>query len=204
MTKLPIFLLAVASASIEAFSPSTHTRSHVREVTELFMNKKKSKKKPAKKKSGGQGFGGAMAPRSSFPYAGTIRPGIITEQRIVADEKIITPDYALDGIPKKKGSQFLPWIIEVKTADEIEKMRAAGKLAREVLDLAGGAVAPGVTTDEIDTIVHEATIKVCLHVRRIAHKIDTLLTYERLFVGWCLPVSIELPRLSKIMLHKCQ
>jgi len=129
----------------------------MREGTELFMNKKKSK--PAKKKSTGQGFGGAMAPRSSFPYAGGIRPGVISEQRIVADEKILTPDYALDGIPKKTGSTFLPWIIEVKTADEIKKMRAAGKLARKVLDLAGRAVAPGVTTDEIDTIVHEATIK---------------------------------------------
>eukprot|EP00957_Ditylum_brightwellii_P056460 4279403-Ditylum_brightwellii.AAC.1 len=38
-------------------------------------------------------------------------------------------------------------------------MRASGRLAREVLDLAGRAVRPGVTTDEIDNIVHGATIK---------------------------------------------
>ena len=101
-----------------------------------------------------------MAPKSSFPYTGNILPGIISEQRIVADKKIVSPSYALDGIPKEKSSALLPWIIEVKTADEIEKMRAAGKLAREVLDLAGRAVAPGVTTDGIDTIVHEAVVKV--------------------------------------------
>jgi methionyl aminopeptidase len=38
-------------------------------------------------------------------------------------------------------------------------MRLAGKLAREVLDAAAAAVAVGVTTDEIDRIVHEACIE---------------------------------------------
>jgi methionyl aminopeptidase len=56
----------------------------------------------------------------------------------------------------------LPWIIEVKTPEEIEKMRAAGRVAREVLDCAGRAVRPGITTDEIDNIVHAETIKVMI------------------------------------------
>jgi methionyl aminopeptidase len=55
---------------------------------------------------------------------------------------------------------LLPWMIEVKTPEEIDKMRAAGKVAREILDLAGRAVAPGVTTDDIDALVHEETLKV--------------------------------------------
>eukprot|EP00536_Pseudo-nitzschia_multiseries_P015756 jgi/Psemu1/299092/fgenesh1_pm.946_\ len=37
-------------------------------------------------------------------------------------------------------------------------MRASGKLAREILDLAGRHVAPGITTDAIDAIVHEAVL----------------------------------------------
>ena len=49
--------------------------------------------------------------------------------------------------PKKKGSQD----IEVKSEEAIAKMRAAGKAAREVLDIAGRLVKEGVTTDEIDT-----------------------------------------------------
>ena len=57
----------------------------------------------------------------------------------------MVPDYALDGIPKAKGAMF-PWIIEVKKEEEIEKMRVAGRVAREVLDLAGKAVKAGVTT----------------------------------------------------------
>lgn len=55
---------------------------------------------------------------------------------------------------------MLPWIIEVKTAEEIVKMRAAGKVARQVLDIAGQAVRAGISTDEIDALVHEETIKV--------------------------------------------
>ena len=54
---------------------------------------------------------------------------------------------------------MLPWVIEVKTAEEIEKMRAAGRVAREVLDTAGREVRPGMTTDEIDNIVHAATLE---------------------------------------------
>jgi len=53
-------------------------------------------------------------------------------------------------------------MIEVKSPKEIEWMRAAGRCAREVLDIAGRAVQPGVTTDEIDALVHEETLKVSL------------------------------------------
>lgn len=56
----------------------------------------------------------------------------------------------------------MPWIIEVKTETEIEKMRAAGRVAREVLDIGGQAIQAGVSTDEIDNIVHTETLKVCL------------------------------------------
>lgn len=56
----------------------------------------------------------------------------------------------------------MPWVIEVKTPEEIEKMKIAGRVAREVLDIAGRAVRVGITTDEIDEIVHQETIKVSL------------------------------------------
>lgn len=41
---------------------------------------------------------------------------------------------------------------------ELEGIRRACRVGREVLDLAHAAIAPGVTTDEIDALVHEATI----------------------------------------------
>ena len=46
----------------------------------------------------------------------------------------------------------------VRSGKQLEGIRAACRAGREVLDLAAAAVRPGVTTDELDRIVHEATI----------------------------------------------
>ena len=43
----------------------------------------------------------------------------------------------------------------IKTPDEIEKMRMAGRLAAEVLEMIGEFVKPGVSTDELDRICHD-------------------------------------------------
>lgn len=42
----------------------------------------------------------------------------------------------------------------IKTADEQDKMRVAGRLAADVLDMIGDYVKPGVTTGELDDICH--------------------------------------------------
>jgi methionyl aminopeptidase len=98
--------------------------------------------------------------KSTFPYTGTVRPGKQSPQRVVLDESIVKPDYAQTGTPKAKSKAAAwPWMIEVKTPAEIEKMKAAGALARQVLDLAGRAVYPGVTTDEIDRLVHQTIVE---------------------------------------------
>jgi methionine aminopeptidase type I len=44
--------------------------------------------------------------------------------------------------------------VTIKSADEQDKMRVAGRLAADVLDMIGDYVKPGVTTDELDTICH--------------------------------------------------
>jgi methionyl aminopeptidase len=44
---------------------------------------------------------------------------------------------------------------EVKDAETIERIRAACRLAAQARELVGAAVAPGVTTDELDRIGHE-------------------------------------------------
>ncbi len=45
--------------------------------------------------------------------------------------------------------------VTIKTAEEIEKMRVAGKLAARVLDMIGPEVKAGVTTDQLNTLCHE-------------------------------------------------
>lgn len=45
--------------------------------------------------------------------------------------------------------------ISIKTANDIEKMRIAGSLAAEVLEMIGAYIKEGVTTDELDRICHD-------------------------------------------------
>lgn len=45
--------------------------------------------------------------------------------------------------------------IHIKSAEEIEKMRTAGKLAAEVLEMIGPHVQPGISTQEINDICHD-------------------------------------------------
>ena len=50
--------------------------------------------------------------------------------------------------------------VTIKSPEEIEKMRVAGRLAGEVLEMIGEHVRPGVTTDELDRICHDYIVKV--------------------------------------------
>src|SRR3546814_7630139 len=50
--------------------------------------------------------------------------------------------------------------IHLKTPEEIEKMREAGRLAAEVLQVVAPHVKPGVTTEELDRICHEHIVNV--------------------------------------------
>lgn len=45
--------------------------------------------------------------------------------------------------------------VTIKTEDEQDKMRVAGRLAADVLDMIGAHIVPGITTDELDRICHE-------------------------------------------------
>ncbi|MCW8331332.1 type I methionyl aminopeptidase [Photobacterium sp. SDRW27] len=49
--------------------------------------------------------------------------------------------------------------IKIKTADEIEKMRVAGRLAADVLEMIEPHVKAGVTTEELDRLCHEYITK---------------------------------------------
>jgi methionyl aminopeptidase len=50
--------------------------------------------------------------------------------------------------------------ISIKTTDEIAKMRVAGRLAAEVLEMIAPHVRPGVTTDELDQLCHRYIVDV--------------------------------------------
>ncbi|MCW2681375.1 MAG: methionine aminopeptidase [Frankiales bacterium] len=85
--------------------------------------------------------------------ASFVRPGRLSPRREVPPH-IPRPDYALDrhGRPKHRDSG------RPKDAETLALMRVAGKAAAEVLQEVGAAVRPGVTTDELDAIAHQACI----------------------------------------------
>jgi methionyl aminopeptidase len=61
--------------------------------------------------------------------------------------------------------------ITIKTPDEIEKMRVAGRLAAEVLQVVAPHVKPGVTTPRLDRICHD-------HIVNVQHAIPANVGYK--------------------------
>jgi methionyl aminopeptidase len=81
-----------------------------------------------------------------------VKAGTISPRRMVPPA-IPRPDYAASGRPGGARSRQV-----VKNPDQIARMRRACAAARQVLEIAKRAVRPGVTTDEIDAITHQAYI----------------------------------------------
>jgi methionyl aminopeptidase len=50
--------------------------------------------------------------------------------------------------------------VTIKTSQELEKMRVAGRLAAEVLEMIAPQVVPGITTGELDRICHDYIVNV--------------------------------------------
>ena len=75
--------------------------------------------------------------------AGTVSP------LLGVPSNIKKPEYVGKPAPAKfTGS-------DVKTPEQIEKIRAAGKIAAGAIEMLRGHIAPGVTTDELDKLAHQ-------------------------------------------------
>jgi methionyl aminopeptidase len=61
--------------------------------------------------------------------------------------------------------------VTIKTPEEIEKMRVAGRLAAEVLEMITPHVQPGVTTEELDRLCHD-------YIVNVQHAIPAPLNYK--------------------------
>jgi len=77
-----------------------------------------------------------------------VTPHPITPLRDVP-RSIPRPEYVGRPAPKRYTGS------DVQTAETIEKMRVAGRIASEAMYEAAKAIAPGVTTDELDAVAHE-------------------------------------------------
>ncbi|KAH9946189.1 methionine aminopeptidase [Epithele typhae] len=101
---------------------------------------------------------GTFNPFGTFKFTGPLRPVYPLSPRRPVPDHIVRPDYAETGIPTSENRRAgqPPKIL---TLEEQETMRNVCKLSREILDLAAAAIRPGITTDELDEIVHNASIE---------------------------------------------
>jgi methionyl aminopeptidase len=72
--------------------------------------------------------------------------------------------------------------VTIKTADEIDKMRLAGRLAAEVLEIIEPHVQPGMTTGELDRICHD-------HIVNVQNAIPAPLNYRGFPKSICTSVN---------------
>jgi methionyl aminopeptidase len=83
---------------------------------------------------------------------GFLTAGVVSDLREVPPH-IAKPEYVGKRAPEKyTGSDV--WMPE-----DIEKIRSAGRIAAQAIELVGRNCTPGVTTDELDRIAHEFLIK---------------------------------------------
>lgn len=82
---------------------------------------------------------------------GHLLPGRVGPMRGVPSD-IVRPEYVGKAAPKKYAGSH------VQTAEAIERIRAAGKIAAAAILAVGEACKPGVTTDELDRIGHDFVV----------------------------------------------
>ena len=80
--------------------------------------------------------------------ARTLTPGTIGPRRAVPGT-LARPEYVDRPTPQPYDGP------EVQSAEVVERMRVAGRIAAQALQEVGRAVRPGVTTDELDRVGHE-------------------------------------------------
>lgn len=137
---------------------------------------------------------GYYNPFPNFSYTGPLRPVYPLSPRREIPKTIPHPDYAADGIPKAGRTLVNRNKVEILDKKAQDAMRKVCRLAREVLDIAAAAVRPGISTDEIDRIVHEECIKrnVSATRRATARVIGSRQRLQRLTEALVLPIAPEL------------
>ena len=83
--------------------------------------------------------------------SGSLTPGVVSKPLSVP-KHIVKPEY----VGKRAPAEWTGG--HVKNPEQVELIRAAGKLAAQAIDLAGNSIEVGMRTNELDVIVHEFLI----------------------------------------------
>jgi len=85
-------------------------------------------------------------PRNNL--TGSLTPGVVSKP-LAVPAAIVRPEYVGNKAPAEWTGGH------VKNPEQVEKIRAAGRLAAQAIELAGSQITPGISTNDLDVIVHE-------------------------------------------------
>ncbi|OCF36461.1 methionine aminopeptidase, type I [Kwoniella heveanensis BCC8398] len=94
----------------------------------------------------------------NYQFTGPLRPVYPLSEKRLVPPHIARPDYADHPQGFSACEAVREKGVKILTKEEIAKMRYVCKLAREVLDLTASHIKPGITTDELDAICHQACV----------------------------------------------
>jgi len=103
------------------------------------------------------------------------------------------PDWAETGIPKAENA-LNRHKIDILDAKGIKAMRKVCSIGREVLDIVAAELKPGITTDYLDEVCHNACVERKVSATR-SRLVTTVLT------STVISFSAELQQLSEILVH---
>ena len=110
------------------------------------MNKRQQQRRQVRRRAAGSEHGSGGV--GTIERANAVRPGRVSPIRVVPPE-IPRPPYVRDG--GARPGPFAPGSFQAR-------MRTAGAASAKVLATVGAAVAPGVTTDELDALADDTYI----------------------------------------------
>ena len=79
---------------------------------------------------------------------GCLTPGVVTPMRTIPAD-IVRPEYVGKKTPNEGNDS------NMYTPEEVERVRAAGKVAAGAIVEAAKIAVPGTTTEQIDVLIHE-------------------------------------------------
>lgn len=132
------------------------------EVTSVFCNQNCFRSSWATHKSihpNEDGSSDSYNPWPTFEYTGDLRPHYPLSQRRPIPKHIKLPDYAANGKPILEIKNDRLGKITILGEKDIGKIRKVGRLSREILDATAKHIAPGITTDKLDEILHKECLK---------------------------------------------
>jgi methionyl aminopeptidase len=83
--------------------------------------------------------------------SGSLTPGVVSKP-LAVPKNIVVPEY----VGKRAPAEWTGG--HVKNPEQVEKIRAAGKIAAQAIELAGNSIQVGMTTNQLDVIVHDYLI----------------------------------------------